>query len=137
MRTARILRLVARTIAALLIALVATFAVGEHINPLQLTTPELVLGAALLSALGGFAVLAAPPFRHPQRELVGGIISLVAISVFYFANWKISGKIPGGWVLPLFFAPGIAELIAAMIEIRSGDKNDVSQELSTHARRTS
>ena len=114
-RVERWLRRAARSAAAFLIVFVLTFTFGERIDMTKLSGVESTLGISLLAALFGFVLIAAPPWRHPRRELSGAVLSITAVCIFYATEWWHSGAPPSGWVLPLLFLPGTLEFLAVFI----------------------
>lgn len=62
-------------------------------------------------ALAGLALLW-------KREVAGATISLVSGAGFYATELALSGRLPSGWFLLLFFAPGFLVLAAQWLESR-------------------
>ncbi|MCA9102464.1 MAG: hypothetical protein R3C10_14015 [Pirellulales bacterium] len=90
----------ARLIGLGVAGLVAAIAVGQRFNPLALGGAEMALSAALFAALLGMLAL----WRWPGW---GSALALAGMTAFYAINWTTSGRLPGGWVLPLCFVPGV------------------------------
>jgi hypothetical protein len=98
-----VLRWTARITGALLVGLVLLFAIGEGVHPRDF---DLVTGSMMLTFLVchvGMVVLW-------RWELAGGMMSVMGMTGFYTIEYISSGKLPGGWVLPVCFLPGIFAL---------------------------
>jgi hypothetical protein len=39
-------------------------------------------------------------------DLLGGSIIVLGVACFYLLHWAYSGRLPNGWVFPLFFVSG-------------------------------
>jgi len=99
-----ILRWTARGIGALILAFVALHVISAGLPNLQNIAPvEGLLWIGFVLSLVGFVLLW-------KWELIGGIVALGGITLFYVVNFAISGKLPGGWVLPLFFLPSLLSI---------------------------
>jgi hypothetical protein len=99
----------ARILGTLLVGLVLLFLVGEGVPRLSDLPLHIVLMfVAKLLCLAGFVMLW-------RWELPGGLLALVGIAAFYGLNYAASGRFPGGWVFPLFFAPGVLATIAGLL----------------------
>lgn len=108
-----VLRWSARAVGSLIIAFVLLHVIGDGIPNLQrLTAEESVLWLGFAMSIVGFVMIW-------RWELVGGLVAVIGIATFYAAEFMISGNIPGGWVLPLFFVPGVFSIACWLIERRS------------------
>ncbi len=101
--TLNILRWAARILGLLLAGLVLLITTGEGIDPSELTLTTGLMSVAFFAAIAGMLVLW-------RWELIGGMMVLVGMMVFYVINFAVSGKLPSGWVFPLCFMPGILAL---------------------------
>lgn len=90
----KILRRVARGIGAALLLLFAVFVIGEGLPPL--TIQSAALGMALLGLVAAWF-----------SDLAGGLLILGGMAAFYALNFSATGRLPGGWVFPLMFVPGV------------------------------
>lgn len=63
------------------------------------------------TAMIGFAVLW-------KWDLAGAAISIAGGLGFYLTELALSGRFPSGWVLPMFFAPGMLVLLGRWLETR-------------------
>ncbi len=99
-----ILRWIARIMGVSVVALVLFFAVGEGFDTGQFSPTTGAMALALLAAMVGMLVLW-------RWELTGGLTVVISMLVFYSINFVASGRLPGGWLLPLFFFPGIIAVI--------------------------
>jgi hypothetical protein len=107
----RVARWAARVTAALLVLLVATFAIGEGLpDPRRLSAPEAGTSLALLIVVLGLLA----GFRW---EALGGAAVLAGLAAIYVINLASVGKIPGG-AFPLFAVPGLLYLISAALRWR-------------------
>lgn len=97
-------RWVARILGVLLVGLFVVFAIGQGLQPLKLPGAEFGLMSVLLVALSGMLVAW-------RRELLGGLMIVAGMTAFYLINFTVSGQLPGGWVFPLCFVPGILALV--------------------------
>jgi hypothetical protein len=104
-----VLRWTARTIGALLVGLVVLFAVGEgvRLQDFDAITGSMMVG--FLVALAGMLVLW-------RWELVGGMMVVVGMGGFYAIEYLSSGDLPGGWVLPVCFLPGVLAMASWVVE---------------------
>jgi hypothetical protein len=99
----------ARILGTLLVGLVLLFLVGEGVPRLSDLPLHIVLMfVANLLCLAGFVMLW-------RWELPGGLLALLGIAAFYGLNYAASGRFPGGWVFPLFFAPGALATVAGLL----------------------
>ena len=108
-----LLRWIARVIGVLILAFVLLNLIGGGPPDVQNIAPvEWLLWGGFTLALVGFALLW-------KWELTGGIVALGGIGLFYAANLALSGKLPGGWVFPLFFLPGLLSITCWLAERRA------------------
>lgn len=98
------LRWIARIIGLALAVLVLLFAIGEGFDPRQLTLTTGFMSVAFFVAIVGMLVLW-------RWELIGGLMVVIGMAVFYTINFTASGRLPGGWVFPLCFLPGILAMV--------------------------
>jgi hypothetical protein len=98
-----VLRWAAQIIGALLVGVVVLFAVGEGVRFQDFDAVTGSMAVVFLVALAGMVVLWC-------WELVGGVMVLVGMGAFYAINYMSSGDLPGGWVLPVCFLPGVLAL---------------------------
>ena len=104
-----VLRWTARILGALLAGLVFLLAVGQGV---RLQDFDVVTGSMMvvfLVALAGMLVLW-------RSELIGGMMVLIGMGGFYAINYMSSGDLPGGWVLPVCFLPGVLALVSWAVE---------------------
>lgn len=113
------LRVTGRIVAAGLIALVTLIAIGERGSLADLTASEALQMSLMAAAVVAFAVQCCPPWHHDRRAVLAAIVSLAATTAFYVVNFQNAGRLPGGWVFPLFFLPGLAELAAYLLRSSS------------------
>lgn len=52
------------------------------------------------------------------KDLLGGVLTLCGLALFYGLNFVQSGQLPGGWVFPLSFLPGLLAVIAGLMRSR-------------------
>lgn len=98
-------RWIARILGLLIVGLVVIIMIGEGINPTKLSGGEMVMSAAFLTALTGMVVLW-------RWEGIGGALVIGGMLAFYALNFAASGRLPGGWVFPLCYLPGIFALLS-------------------------
>lgn len=98
-------RWTARVLGLLLVALVLAIIIGEGFDPTKLQGVRLFTSAAFLSALIGMVLLW-------RWETIGGAIVIAGMLAFYAIHFAASGRLPGGWVFPLCFLPGILALLS-------------------------
>jgi hypothetical protein len=113
------LRWTARIVGLALTSLIALFAVGNGLNPADMPPREFSMLLALLTACIGCVIL----WRY---ERAGGLLAIGGIAGFYLLNFFYSGRFPSGWVLPLFYIPGVLALIVWVLTSRA-----VRQDLTT------
>jgi hypothetical protein len=102
----------ARISGTLLAGMVLLFIIGEGPPPLvRGSLSENLMSLAGLVCLTGYVVIW-------FRELPGGLVSLLGIASFYGLNYAASGRLPGGWVLPMFFVPGALAVTATLLVSR-------------------
>ncbi len=108
-----VLRWTARVIGTLILAFVALHLAGRGLPKIGNFAPqEGLLWAGFVLCLVGFALLW-------KWELTGGIVALAGIALFYAMNFALSGKLPGGWVFPIFFIPGLFSIVCWLTDRRS------------------
>jgi hypothetical protein len=89
----------------LLLVLFAIFAVAQ-------ASPGLLLELqawALALALAGLITIW-------WNDLLGGGLTVCGLVLFYGLNLFQSGQLPGGWVFPLCFLPGLLALVAGVLK---------------------
>jgi hypothetical protein len=103
------LRWTARILGTTLVGLVVLFAVGAgvRLQDFDVVTGSMMVG--FLVALAGMLVLW-------RWELVGGMMVVVGMGGFYAIEYVSSGDLPGGWVLPVCFLPGVLALASWAVE---------------------
>ena len=99
-----IVRWIARIVGSMIVGLVVIIKIGEGFNPANLNGIELAMSAAFWAALTGMIVLW-------RWEGTGGLLVVGGMLVFYALNFAASGRIPGGWVFPLCYLPGVLALV--------------------------
>ena len=97
-------RWTARIVGSMIVALVVIIKIGEGFNPANVNGIELAMSAVFWAALAGMIVLW-------RWEGIGGLLTLGGMLAFYGLNFAASGKLPGGWVLPLCYLPGVLALV--------------------------
>jgi hypothetical protein len=103
------LRWTARILGTMLVGLVVLFAVGEGVRLQDFDAVTGSMMVVFLVALAGMLVLW-------RWELIGGLMVLVGMGGFYAINYMSSGELPGGWVLPVCFLPGVLSLVSWAVE---------------------
>ncbi len=112
MRAATVLRWTGRVWGVASAALLAAFAFGGREN-LQFTLATAAAFALFpVGVIVGFAVAW-------WRELVGGLVSVGSLALFYLYMLVISGRWVGPYFL-LFAAPGFLHVAAALLAARRG-----------------
>jgi hypothetical protein len=101
-----VVRWVARTLAALVVAMILSFLFGEGVDVPRLTPIEWL-------GLAAFAALCTGLLLGWKREVAGGVLSLGALAVFYAIELAVNGRLPHGWVWRLLAVPGVLYLISA------------------------
>ena len=92
-----------------LIVLFVYMLIGQGFLPWgEMKTASQLFWMGLCASLSGFLLL----FRFPR---FGAVISLLGIGFCYAVECSTSGKLPGGWVFPLFYYPGLAVFAARWI----------------------
>jgi hypothetical protein len=117
---------IARLVGLGIVGLVTALAVGQRFNPLALGGAELAMIAALIVALTGMLLL----WRWMGA---GGTLVVVGMTAFYALNFAASGRLPGGWVFPLCFVPGVLGMICWMVS-RRGQRQTAASKASTMTR---
>jgi hypothetical protein len=100
-----VLRWTARIVGTLLVGLVLLFALGEGVRIQDFNAVTGSMAVVFLVALAGMVVLW-------RWELVGGVMVLIGMGGFYAINFMSSVDLPGGWVLPVCFLPGLLALVS-------------------------
>ena len=108
-----VVRWLVRAIALLLAGVVIVVAVGEGVDFPNLKGGEVGMLAALFLSVTGLILLAVPPYRNRRRIVAGSVLNLLGIGAVYVTDFGLSGRFPTGWVFPLFFVPGVFELVIA------------------------
>jgi len=93
-KSVRILRWIARILASVMAALILLIYVGEILREgvqsfLQMTVWEILMMLAFFALWLGLLL-------GWRWELLGGLLTLCAVMVFYALNFLITGKFPGG-----------------------------------------
>lgn len=93
-------RWIARIIALILAILTVALLISEGTNPYRINTSEQIMLLSLLVMWTGliFSWL---------WEGTGGLMIVGGGVIFYLSHLLVTGNLPGGWFLPLFFIPGI------------------------------
>lgn len=99
----------ARGWSVLSIGLVLAFLVGEGFHPAQVRAREW-LGLAFFPL--GICVGMIVAWR---RELVGGLITVGSLAVFYAIHFATAGVFPRGWAFLVFAAPGFLFVAAGLL----------------------
>lgn len=104
------LRWSARALGAALVALIVVFVMGEGIAhpPTGPWTVWVQLIAMLITCI---ALLAAW-----RWEIPGGAAAVGAMLLFYGVELAGSGRLPGGWVFPTMFLPGLLFVFCGLRE---------------------
>lgn len=95
-----LVRWIARILAVVLALLIVTLLIIEGVNPFLYTTGESILIISLLAIWVGFII-------SWQWEGIGGTLIIGGGLAFYLITLSISGRLPGGWILPVSFIPGV------------------------------
>lgn len=101
-------RWTARIVGGLLVVMFLWFFVAHAVQAEgipSLTPLEGSLMFCMLASLVGMVVLW-------FREGLGGLMTLIGMGAFYIIEAAASGMPPGGWVLPLYFVPGVLALVS-------------------------
>ncbi len=103
------LRWISRLLAVLALAMIGAFMFGTGgIHLFQFNQQELALMAPFwLAALGLIVGL--------RKEVLGGIITVVAIFCFYWLHHYISGSFPRGWAFAFIALPGVCFITTSYI----------------------
>jgi hypothetical protein len=103
------LRWTARVLSALLIGIVLLIFIGEGgPNPFKLSATEAVQMTLFLATCAGLVTA----WRWP---LVGGLISLVGISLFFAVEMALTGQLPRG-LFPFMPIPAVLFLLSVFIK---------------------
>jgi hypothetical protein len=108
------LRWVGRSLGLAAFAFVAWFLIahvvaGEGPNPLKMTAIELALFTAFFAAVAGMVV-------GWRWEVIGGVLVVGGMLLFFLIDWLADGSWPRGWVLWSLPLPGVLYLVAACLE---------------------
>lgn len=95
----------ARILGLMLAGLVLLFLIGNGIAPSMLTPATAIMMIVFLASAIGMLVIW-------RSQLVGGLMVIGGMSMFYFTELATAGHFPGGWVLPLCFVPGALALVS-------------------------
>lgn len=101
-------RWTARIVGGLLVVMFLWFLVAHavEVEGIPALTPlEGSLMFCMLASLVGMVVLW-------FREGLGGLMTLIGIGTFYLIDTAATGTPPGGWVLPLYFVPGVLSIVS-------------------------
>ncbi len=101
----RITEWAARVLGLMLAGFVLLFLVGNGFDPHLLTSSTGPMFVALVTTVIGMIVLL-------RSRLVGGLMVVGGMAAFYLVEFAISGSLPGGWVFPLCFVPGVLALVS-------------------------
>ena len=112
-RWARRARWLARGWAVLSIGLVLAFLVGEGFHPSQVQAREWL---GLIFFPIGICVGMIVAWRH---ELLGGVITVASLAVFYVIHLATSGIFPKGWAFLAFALPGFLFVLAGGLQGRA------------------
>lgn len=105
-----VFRWTARAVGTSILAFVLLDTISGGVSNLKNIAPgERLLWGGFILSLAGFALLW-------KWELTGGIVALSGIVLFYTMNYALSGKLPGGWFLAIFFLPGIMSIVCWRME---------------------
>jgi len=115
-RWARRIGWLARGWAVLSIGLVLAFLVGEGFHPSRLQAREWL---GLIFFPVGICVGMIVAWRH---ELVGGLITVGSLAVFYVIHSVTAGVFPRGWAFLVFAAPGFIFVLARLLQERARNK---------------
>jgi len=109
----QLLRWTARVVGTLILAFVLLNLISGGLpNVANIAPGEWLLWGGFVLSLVGYVLLW-------KWELIGGIVALGGIVLFYAVNFALSRKFPGGWVIPLFFLPGFLSIVCWLTECRA------------------
>jgi hypothetical protein len=91
--------------------LVAHVLAGEGPNPFRMTATELALTVTFFAAVAGMLV-------GWRWEVVGGVMIVAGMLLFFVIERTAGGSWPRGWVLWAFLLPGVLYLFAACLDAR-------------------
>ena len=106
----------ARGLAVVSIGLILAFLVGEGFHPSQVRAREWL---GLIFFPVGICVGMIVAWR---RELVGGLITVGSLAVFYVIHLATAGTFPRGWAFVVFAAPGFLFVLAGWLAGRARNK---------------
>ncbi len=95
-----LVRWAARTLSAVIALLIVALLITEGVNPFSYTSHDLILLLSLLAIWVGFIV-------SWLWEGIGGTMIVGGGISFYLVTLIVFGNLPGGWILPVSFIPGI------------------------------
>lgn len=104
----QITRWSARIVGVFLVGFFLLFLVAHAVDADGIPRLTLVEGSLMLCMLTSLAGMVVLWFR----EGLGGLMTLVGIGAFYAIDTVATGTMPGGWIFPLYFVPGVLSLIA-------------------------
>jgi hypothetical protein len=100
----------------LTIGLVLAFLVGEGFHPSRLQAREWL---GLIFFPVGILVGMIVAWRH---ELVGGLITVGSLAVFYVIHFVTAGIFPRGWAFLVFAVPGFLFVLTRVLQDGVRDK---------------
>jgi hypothetical protein len=98
------IRLLARSLAIVLAALLVMYAVEKGYDPRTVVLQDMLLATPFL--ISWFGMLAGW-----RWEAVGGLLNMFGVAAYYAAQIWISDTIPQGWLFPLLALPGFLYLL--------------------------
>ncbi|MDT3739111.1 MAG: hypothetical protein RO257_06360 [Candidatus Kapabacteria bacterium] len=105
----RVIQWIARSFSILAIFVILIFVVGEGFNPFKFTSEELLLSIFFpVFTLIGLIVAW-------KYELIGGLISVAGLVLFYIFHQIISQDFPEGWAFLVFTAPAFLFILYAAL----------------------
>lgn len=104
------LRWTARITGGLLIAFVLLHVATEGLPKVEgISLEEAFLWGGFITCFLGNALLW-------KWELTGGVIAISGVSLFFAANYALSGKLPLGWAMMLLVLPGFLSITCWFLE---------------------
>lgn len=112
-------RIIAAGLAGLVLFIIAGHGGLPRID--EMTGQETLMMTAMLTGTAGLILL----WRWPA---IGGGIGIASMATFYALNWAASGRLPGGWVFPMFLVASGLGIVAAVLcrSSHSGDADSTS-----------
>jgi hypothetical protein len=89
--------------------LIAHVAAGDGPNPFKMDAAELGLFVTLFTAVGGMLL-------GWRWEVVGGVLVVAGMLLFYLINQLAGGSWPSGWFIWLLPLPGVFYLVASALD---------------------